>query len=207
MSQETKEKDFEKHIESYLCSSRSGYLKGNPEKYDRGLCLVPDELIAFIKDTQPKEYAKLEMQYGTSTSDKMCQNISAEISKFGTLHVLRKGFTDRGAKFRLAYFKPASGMNPEHEALYRKNRFCVVRQVKYSKKDINNALDIVVFLNGLPIITMELKNSLTGQYVEDAIKQYRRDRDAREPLFQFMRCLVHFAVSEEEGDTASHFLR
>jgi type I restriction enzyme R subunit len=199
MSQETKEKDFEKHIENHLCSRIGGYLKGAPEGYDRGLCLYPDELIGFIKDTQPKEYAKLELQYGTGTNEKICQNIYSEINKFGTLHVFRKGFTDRGAKFRLAYFKPASGMNPEHEQLYQKNRFCVVRQVKYSKKDINDALDSVIFLNGLPIITMELKNSLTGQYVEDAVKQYKRDRDSREPLFQFMRCLVHFAVSNEKA--------
>jgi type I restriction enzyme R subunit len=199
MSQETKEKDFEKHIESHLCSGIGGYLKRLPEEYDRGLCLHQDELIGFIKDTQPKEYAKLKLQYGTATDEKICQNIANEVNKFGTLHVLRKGFTDRGAKFRLAYFKPASGMNPEHEQLYRKNRFCVVRQVKYSKKDTNDALDIVIFLNGLPIITMELKNSLTGQYVEDAVKQYKRDRDSREPLFQFMRCLVHFAISNEKA--------
>ncbi len=203
MSQETKEKDFEKHIESYLLSNPASYLKGDPEKYDRGICLVPEELIEFIKNTQPKEFAKLELQYGTSTGEKLCQNISAEISKFGILHVLRKGFADRGAKFRLVYFKPASGMNPEHEALYVKNRFCVVRQVKYSKRDINDALDMVIFLNGLPIITMELKNSLTGQYVEDAIKQYKRDRDSREPLFQFKRCLVHFAISNEKAFMAT----
>jgi type I restriction enzyme R subunit len=181
MSQETKEKDFEKHIETHLCSGTGGYLKGAPEGYDRGLCLFPAELITFLKDTQSREYAKLELQYGTATNEKLCQNISAEIGKFGTLHVLRKGFTDRGAKFRLAYFRPASGMNPEHEQLYRKNRFCIVRQVKYSKRDTNDALDIVIFLNGLPIVTMELKNSLTGQYVEDAIKQYKKDRDSREP--------------------------
>jgi len=199
MSHETKEKDFEKHIEGCLCSGVGGYIKAAPEDYDRGLCLFPDELVFFLKDTQPKEYAKLELQYGTATNEKICQNISAEIGKFGTLHVLRKGFSDRGAKFRLAYFKPASGMNPEHEQFYRKNRFSVVRQVKYSKKDTNDALDIVLFLNGLPIVTMELKNSLTGQYVEDAVKQYKRDRDSREPLFQFMRCLVHFAISNEKA--------
>jgi type I restriction enzyme R subunit len=90
-------------------------------------------------------------------------------------------------------------MNPEHEALYRENRFCVVRQLKYSSRDVKNALDIAIFLNGLPLITMELKNSLTGQFVEDAVKQYRRDRDSREPLFQFMRCLVHMAVSNEKA--------
>jgi type I restriction enzyme R subunit len=199
MSQDTKEKDFEKHIEAYLCSEVGGYLKVAPESYDRTLCLFPDELIAFLKDTQPKEYAKAELQYGTATNEKICQNISAEVAKFGTLHVLRKGFVDRGAKFKLAYFKPASGMNPEHELLYRKNRFCATRQVKYSKRDINNALDTVISLNGLPIITMELKNSLTGQYVEDAVKQYKRDRDSREPLFQFKRCLVHFAISNEKA--------
>ena len=199
MSQETKEKDFEKHIESHLISPAGGYLRGAPEAYNKELCLCPDDLVAFFRDTQPKEYSKLESQYGTATDDKICQNISTEIGKFGTLHILRKGFTDRGAKFRLAYFKPASGMNAEHQQLYLKNRFCVVRQVKYSKKDVNDALDIVIFLNGLPIITMELKNSLTGQYVDDAIKQYRRDRNSRESLFQFKRCLVHFALSNEKA--------
>lgn len=199
MSQQTKEKDFEKHIVDYLCSPVSGYKEGNPEAYDRSHCLIKDELIAFLKDSQPTEFKKLETQYGSATVEKFCYNLSAEISRFGTLHVLRKGFTDRGAKFKLAYFKPASGMNPEHETLYGKNRFTVVRQLKYSKKDENKALDLGIFLNGIPIITLELKNSLTGQYVEDAIKQYKKDRDPRELLFQFRRCLVHFALSNEKA--------
>ncbi len=196
MSDLTKEKNFEAHIESHLLST--GYLKGNPKSYSKDLCLLPDEVIAFVKATQSKEFQKLEQQYGSSTEEKLCQNLSNEIAKYGTLHVLRKGFTDRGAKFKLAYFKPSSGMNPEHEQLYQKNRFCVVRQVKFSKRS-EESLDMVIFVNGLPIITMELKNSLTGQFVEDAIKQYKQDRDSGEPLFQFKRCLVHFAISNEKA--------
>ena len=100
------------------------------------------------------------------------------MQKRGTLDVLRKGFKDRGAKFHLAYFKPASGMNPEHQQLYQGNRFSVVRQLKYSQKN-ENSIDLALLLNGLPIITAELKNSLTGQFVENAKKQYQKDRNPK----------------------------
>ena len=104
---------------------------------------------------------------------------------------------DANGFLRHGYFKPSSGMNPEHQKLYSQNRFSIVRQLKYSKRN-ENSLDITIFLNGLPIITAELKNSLTGQFVENAIKQYKKDRDPREPLFQFKRCFVHFAVGNEK---------
>jgi type I restriction enzyme R subunit len=154
-------------------------------------------VIRFIRATQPKEYDKLQRQYGADTPNKLCFRLSKEIRNKGTLHVLRKGVKDRGAMFKLAYYKPASGMNPEHRILYKKNRFSVVRQLRYSKKT-ENSLDLAIFLNGIPIITAELKNSLTGQIVDDAIKQYQTDRDPREPLFMFKRCLVHFAVGNEK---------
>ena len=189
------ERDFEEHIEEHLLNS--DYHKRLPEDYDRELCLIPQEVIHFIQSTQSKEYEKLQKQYGAYTPQKLCYYLEKVISKRGTLHVLRKGIKDRGIKFRLAYYKPSSGMNPEHQKLYAENRLSVVRQLKYSKKN-ENSLDLTIFLNGLPIITAELKNSLTGQFVEQAIKQYKNDRDPREPLFQFKRCLVHFAVGNEK---------
>ncbi len=190
-----KEQDFEEHIEQHLLTS--GYHKRHPEDYDKDLCLIPDEAIQFIQSTQAKEYEKLQRQYGADTANKLCYRLAQEIRNKGTLHVLRKGIKDRGAMFRLAYYKPASGMNPEHLRLYAQNRFSVVRQLKYSNKS-ESSLDLVIFLNGLPVITAELKNSLTGQFVEDAIKQYKTDRDPREPLFLFKRCLVHFGVGNEK---------
>jgi type I restriction enzyme, R subunit len=196
MSPETyKEQDFEEHIEQNLLAA--GYHKRLPEEYDRDLCLIPDEVILFIQTTQPKEYERLEGQYGADTPAKLCFRISQEITRHGSLHVLRKGVTDRGIDFRLTYPKPTSGMNPEHMELYKGMRLSVVRQLKYSKRN-ENSIDMVLFVNGIPIVTAELKNSLTGQFVEDAIKQYKNDRDPKEPLLQFKRCLVHFAIGSEK---------
>ncbi len=145
-----------------------------------------------------EQYKELEKQYGADTPQKLLYRLTQDINRLGTLHVLRKGITDRSVKFRLAYFKPSSGMNPEHMKLYEKNRLTVIRQLKYSKQN-ENSLDMGLFLNGLPIITLELKNSLTGQFVGNAKKQYKKDRLPKgEPLLQFKRCLVHFAVGNEQ---------
>lgn len=195
MAKNYREQDFEEHIEEHLLNA--GYHKRLPEDYDKELCLIPDEVLNFIKTTQPKEYEKLQKQYASDTDNKLCYNLSQEIRRWGTLHVLRNGFTDRGAKFRFAFYKPSSGMNPEHLKLYKENRLSIIRQLKYSLNN-ENSLDIGIFLNGLPIITAELKNSLTGQFVKNAIKQYQQDRDPREPFFLFKRCLVHFAVGNEK---------
>ncbi len=189
------EQNFEEHIEEHLLSS--GYNKRLAGDYDKDLCLIAADAVEFIRNTQLDEYEKLEAQYGTATPIKIVQRLAAEVGKRGVLDVLRKGFKDRGAKLRLAYYKPASGMNAEHLEMYGKNRFSVVRQLKYSRKS-ENSLDMAIFINGLPIITAELKNSLTGQFVSEAIKQYKTDRDPREPLFTFKRSLVHFAVGNEK---------
>ena len=119
--------------------------------------------------------------------------VSREITRRGTLDVLRKGVKDAGCKFDLAYFRPASGLNDESRRKYEANQFSVVRQLHYSEQN-ENSLDLALFLNGLPIFTAELKNDLTGQTVYDAIKQYKQDRDPREPLLSPGRCLAHFAV-------------
>jgi Nucleotidyl transferase AbiEii toxin, Type IV TA system/Type I restriction enzyme R protein N terminus (HSDR_N) len=119
-----------------------------------------------------------------------------EIERRGALDVLRNGIKDSGCKFRLAYFRAASGLNEETRRLHAANLFSVVRQVHYSTRN-ERSLDFVLFLNGIPIFTAELKNPLTAQTVEDAIRQYKTDRDPREPLLAYGRCLAHFAVDPD----------
>ena len=195
------EQNFEDHIEQHL--NLSHYRSLRSADYDKSLCLIPSETLQFIQDTQPKEYQRLERQYGADTSEKLTLRISNQVKSRGVLDVIRKGVRDRGCHFNLTYFQPSSGMNPDHQRLYAQNRFSLIRQLHYSQRN-EKSLDMVLFLNGLPLVTMELKNSLTGQVVTDAEKQYRTDRDQREPLFQFKRCLVHFAVGNEKVSMTTH---
>ena len=195
------ETNFEDHIEAHLI--RSGYRSRQPVFYNKRLCLIHDETLDFIRGTQPKTYEKLERQYKKETAEKLLIRISKEVERRGVLDVLRNGVKDRGSMFYLTYFRPASGMNPDLGSRYAQNRFSLIRQLKYSQKN-EKSLDMVLFLNGLPLVTMELKNSLTGQVVADAEKQYRTDRDPREPLFRFRRCMVHFAVGNEKVSMTTH---
>ncbi len=173
-----------------------GYHKRTPDEYDKSLMLIRRDALDFIYATQPKEWAKFKKQYRDEAPDRFFQRLAHEIRARGTLDVLRKGIKANGCKFQLAYFRPASKMNVETQRLHAANLFSVMRQVKYSEKN-ENSLDVVLFLNGLPIIIAELKNPLTGQTVEDAVKQYRTTRDPREPLFAFGRVLAHFAVDPD----------
>lgn len=170
-----------------------GYLKRRPQDYDRTLCLLPKDVLDFVLATQPKEWKKLSQHYGAQVKERFLKRLSSEIERRGALNVLRTGIKDMGCTFRLAYFRPASGLNEETRQLYMANFFAVARQVRYSTKN-ENSLDLVLFLNGIPIFTAELKNPLSGQTVEDAIRQYKTDRDPREPLLAYGRCLAHFAV-------------
>ncbi len=189
------EKDFEATIEQALLGP-GGYRKRSPDDYHRGLCLDPDAVLGFLYATQPEEWEKLKQQHGPDVKPRFLQRLASEIANRGTLDVLRKGVKDNGCKFRLAYFRPATGLNETTRKLYEANQFTVIRQLRYSEKN-NNSLDLVLFLNGLPIFTAELKDHFTGQNVEHAIRQYRTDRDPREPLFAFGRCLAHFAVDPD----------
>jgi len=180
-----------------------GYRKRQPEDYDRTLCLLPRDVVDFILATQPKEWQKLAQHYGATVREQFLRRLSAEIARRGVLDVLRNGIKDSGCKFRLAYFRPASGLNEEAQRLYMANLFSVVRQLRYSIKN-ENCLDLVLFLNGIPIFTVELKNPLTGQTVEDAMYQYKTDRDPREPLFAYGRCLAHFAVDPDLVYVTTH---
>src|SRR3989344_2901018 len=191
---DTSEKSFEAHIEEVLVAS--GYRKREPKNYNPESCLDEDMLFEFIYATQPKEWEKLKQQHGEEVKSKFIYRLKQEIESRGILDVFRKGFADYGSRFQLVYFAPESTLNPAHALLHQNNIFSIMRQVKFSQKD-GKSLDTVIFLNGLPISTLELKNYLTGQNVQDAIKQYRYDRDPREDLFAFKRCLVHFAVDND----------
>jgi type I restriction enzyme R subunit len=173
-----------------------GYRKRKPEDYDRTFCLLPRDVLDFVLATQPKEWDKFKQHHGASVSDQFLKRLASEIERRGALDVLRNGIKDSGCKFRLAYFSPASGLNEETRRLHAANLFSVVRQVRYSARN-ENCLDLGLFLNGIPIFTAELKNPLNAQDVEDAIRQYKTDRDPREPLLAYGRCLAHFAVDPD----------
>ena len=174
-----------------------GYNRRTTKDYDAALCLVPRDTLAFVLATQPKEWQKLTQHHGTDVKEKFLKRLAREIEQRGALDVLRQGIKDSGCTFRLAYFHPSSGLNPEIQRLFLANVLSVVRQVHYSTRNPDLSLDLGVFLNGIPIFTAELKNPLTGQTVEHAMKQYKFDRDPREPLLAFRRCLAHFAVDPD----------
>jgi len=173
-----------------------GYRKRSSEDYDKRLCLIPADVVDFVYATQPKEWEKFKKQYAGDAKDRLLARLASEVRTRGTLEVLRKGIKSDGCSFRLAYFHPSSGLNEELQKLYEANLFTAVRQLKYSEAN-EKSLDLALFLNGLPVFTAELKNPLTGQTVQDAIHQYQHDRDPKEPLFAFGRCLAHFAVDPD----------
>src|SRR5436309_14906910 len=180
-----------------------GYRKRGSEDYDRMLCLLPRDVVDFVLGTQPRGWKKLSGHHSTTVKEQCLKRLAAEIERRGALDVLRQGIKDSGCKFQLAYFRPASGLNEETRRLHAANLFAVVRQLHYSTKN-ENSLDLGLFLNGIPIFTAELKNPLTGQDVEDAIRQYKTDRDPREPLLAYGRCLAHFAVDPDLVYVTTH---
>ena len=173
-----------------------GYHQRGPEEYARTLCLIGRDVLDFVLATQPREWQRLSQHHGSAVKERFLSRLSSEIGRRGALEVLRKGVKDMGCRFSLAYFRPASGLNQETRRLHAANLFSVVRQLHYSTQN-EKSLDLVLFLNGIPIFSAELKNPLTGQTVEDAIRQYQNDRDPREPLLAYGRCLAHFAVDSD----------
>src|SRR5439155_6116649 len=169
----------------YGDTSPGGYRKRRPEDYDHALCLLPRDVVDFVLATQPKEWQKLAEHHGKeAVQEQFLKRLASEIERRGALDVLRQGIRDSGCKFRLAYFRPASGLNEETRRLHAVNLFAIVRQLRYSEKD-GRSLDLALFLNGIPIFTAELKNPLTGQTVQDAMRQYKTDRDPRERLLAY----------------------
>ena len=192
-------------LEPFGATPPGGYRKRRSEEYDRSLCLLPRDLFDFILATQPKEWERFAQHHGAIVKEQFLKRAAAEIERRGALDVLRNGIKDSGCKFRLAYFRPASGLNEETRRLHAANQFSIARQLCYSQNN-EKCLDLVLFLNGIPIFTAELKNPLTGQTVEDAIRQYKTDRDPREPLFTYGRCLAHFALDPELVYVTAHLL-
>ncbi|SFE50673.1 type I restriction endonuclease subunit R [Thermophagus xiamenensis] len=198
MATGTKEIHFEEHIENYLVNEVKEYHVISPQEYNKELCVIPSEIIAFIKDTQPEKYKALKEQYGANVDKQIVNNIARNLNKNKTLHVFHNKVKDRGQSLNMVYFKPANNKTPEHGEWYKKNRLAIVRQLQYSNKN-NHKIDIVLFINGIPVVTMELKNALTGQTHHNAIKQYMKDRNPKgEAFLEFKRCLVHFAVGTEK---------
>jgi len=192
-----KEIRFEEAIEVAL-TTEGGFQKGAPGSFDAERALFPDDVIAFIQDSQPSRWQTLVDYHGAGAADALLTSLTKELASKGVLNVLRHGFKCFGKTFRLAYFAPNTGMNPEATADFGKNRLRVYRQVHFSEKRPELSLDVVLAVNGLPVVTMELKNPMTGQTVEHAKRQYRFDRDPREPIFAFkQRALVHFAVDPD----------
>ncbi len=190
------ERNFEEHIEKFFKSKSFNSYKSE-EFYNKKFCLVPKDLFTFLEKTQTKKLDLLKKQYGDDFEEKFINYLYKEIDERGVIDVLRKGIKNSGQKIDLIYFEPNSGLNKDLEAKYKNNIFSIIRQLKFLE-DTQHSIDIVLFVNGLPIITIELKNSLTGQSAIDAVKQYIEDRNPNDKIFNFNRCIVHFAVGNEE---------
>lgn len=191
------EEKFEAEIEAHLLAN--GYGSLSPSDYDRRDALFPDALIEFVERTQPKAWEKLRGMHKEKLRPLLLREVCKLMNKRGSLEVLRHGFSFYGQKLRLAYFKPGNNKNPALWDLYAQNSLSVVRQLRYDPNN-DNELDLVLCLNGVPIITCELKNAMTSQQAAHAKEQYRRDRDPKAPIFVFkQRALVHFAVDADEA--------
>jgi len=179
----------------------SGWFAGSSAAYDREYAVDSEHLLAFLLTTQPEEYAKLGIDDYKNTHgmarQKFLARLQGEITRRGVIDVFRHGIKHGPLSFDLFYGTP-SPENVKAVARHATNRFSITRQLHYSREETKRALDLCAFINGLPVATFELKNSLTKQTVEDAVEQYKRDRDPRETLFQFGRCVVHFAVDDHE---------
>lgn len=186
---------FESVIEHHLLGN--GYVSVHRSSFDPSLAIFPQQALSFIRETQPKEWEKLEALHGEKTGEQIVTDLCKWMDTYGSLATLRHGFKCYGRTLRVAYFKAAHGLNPELETRYAANCVGITRQLRFSTKS-EKSLDVVISVNGIPVITIELKNPLTAQTVENAMYQYRMDRDPREPIFEFKRrTLAHFAVDTE----------
>ena len=184
------------NLQDYGAYPPGKFQKRTPDDYDRTYCLLPRDVIDFRYATQPEEWAKFKKLHGDGAKERIVHRLFTEMERRGSLDVLRKGIKSDGCKFAIAYFHPSSGLNEALQKKYAANIFSIVRQLHFSTKNEKN-VDLALFLNGIPVFTAELKNHLTGQNVQHAIRQYQTDRDPKEPLFAFRRCLAHFAVDPD----------
>ena len=208
---QTSEAAFETAIEAVLLAD--GYQALLSSEFDRERAIFPEVALAFIRDTQQKTWEKLQALHGEQTDERILEALCKWLDTHGVLTTLRHGFKCFGKTLRIAFFRPAHGLNPELEARYKANRLGLTRQLYFSPRN-EKSLDVTLSVNGVPVVTLELKNPLSGQSVANAIHQYRHDRDPRELIFQFTRrTLVHFAVDTEEvhmttrlTGSSTHFL-
>ena len=184
-------------------ASSAGWVCGNPRDYDREYCLDLVQLSAFLHGTQPNAAESLDLGQDSPTRRRFLARVQGEVAKQGTIDILRKGINHGPHHIDLFYGTPSLG-NEKAKLLYGQNRFSVTRQLQYSRDNTQLALDLCLFINGVPIATFELKNSLTKQTVDDAVEQYKRDRNPNETLFQMGRCLTHFAVDDHEVRFCTH---
>ena len=200
----TTEKGLEAHISQYLVDANN-YLLRESKSYDNVACIDRDLLFQFLETTQPKAVAKLKQYHKELYEQKIIKRLNDQIQAKGIIEVLRKGITDgfTDTKLNLFYDKPVSAYNSGDKALYDANLFSVMRQVYFSPND-KKSFDLVIFINGIPLISFELKNELTKQNVQHAIKQYKTDRDPNEELFRLGRLMVNFAVDTEEVWMCTH---
>ena len=190
---DVKEKRFEQDIEEFL-TTQGGYVKGNPSVFDRKLALDTGAFVSFIKASQPKKWERYVRIYGSDSEKQIVDRFCREVKMVGLLKVLRKGFTDRGINFKAVFWKPESGLNDTTIEQYNANILHCTRQLHYSVHN-ENSIDIVLFVNGIPVVSMELKCQFTGQDTTNAIQQYKFDRASKDTIFAFKeRVLVHFAV-------------
>jgi len=194
--QELTEGEFEKYIQEYLIEH--GYNKGDPKDYDKEYAMDTKLLFEFLEDSQPQKITRLKEIYQHQYKFRIKTRLDKELNKRGMVDVLRHGIRDYGVHLALAYYKPATSMNDDMVKLYNKNRISVTRQVHYSTKH-EKSVDLTIFVNGLPVAVLELKNPFTGQTCEHAIIQFKKDRKPTEPLFRFKkRSIVFFAVDTDE---------
>jgi len=175
----------------------TGWVLGNARDYDRNYCLDVEQLLTFLEFTQPKLAAAIDLKNESSVRSSFLARLEKEVGKRGVIDVLRYGVKHGPHEVTLFYGTPSPG-NDKAAELNAMNQFSVTRQLRYSLDETRRALDIALFINGLPIATFELKNNITKQTAEDAVEQYKRDRDPRERLFAFGRCIVHFALDDQE---------
>lgn len=189
------EKGFETLIVNWIVN-QNGYQQGTNEDYNKEYAIDETRLFRFLNDTQPKEMAKLGVNQSDQKKRQFLNRLSGEITRRGIIDVLRNGIKAYPADLILFYFTPTEN-NEQAKRLFDKNIFSVTRQLRYAIDASKLALDLCLFINGLPVITIELKNHFTGQTTADAVEQYKKDRNPRELLFSFKRCIVHFAVDDQ----------
>lgn len=189
-----KERDLEASIEESLLTD-GGYLKGNPQNFNALNALDEQTLLRFVQDSQPKKWARYKNIYPANPEQCFIDRVCKVIRQEGLLHVLRHGFKDRGIEFCLMFKRPTNDLNQDLVDLYNKNILHCTRQVHHSVSHPNDSVDMMLLLNGIPVVSMELKNQFTGQDVGNAIDQYKFDRSGKDAAFEFKnRVLVHFAI-------------